>query len=300
MTVRCMRTWHVPLQNGHAELPVLILEDGPPQVTVQQAMSLVLESRNTSEYVTRYNNDWKAKVHQMHSIMFRNAIIPEGFASFRDGRDTQCAKLTNKSTMPLSCVFALLAVAIGRGRPDWQRPGVTAFINIVHQMFGSGLGVPVEWRRIGDNKSIAFRLTGDAVSGSLLWTQPALALWLLGLATTAMNAAGKDWFDDFSFDEPFFSRVLLLCFDPQVLKKQAMLQLRGASAWGFLASHFMQHLEDYTGELETKKYLPLQRAAFEDSLMMHFTLQRKVRLREDARRNQHKREQIMLTCFECS
>ena len=288
MTVRCMRSWRIPLGDGqsHVDIPILLMQNGCPQVPVQEAMGLVLESRNAGEYVSRYNGQWKSKVEQVHSLLFPEAEIPSGFSSFKDPNAQQGSTLTNKSTMPLSCLFALLATFVGRARPDWQAPSVKAFQGIVKQIAESGRGVTVQWRRIGDNTPFTFVLTADDVDPSVLWTQAALALRLLPQCREALNVSGKTWFEDFSFNKPSFSGLLLFCLDPHVLKKQALLQLRGFSAWGFLASHFMEHVEEYTCDLEMRKQLFLQKASFEDSLFTYFSLQKKVRKRQDAAETQ--------------
>lgn len=277
MTVRSVREWSVPVSDQETvALTIYELRDEQPQVTVQAAMELVLESKRTEDFVKRYRQTFASAVRAAHELIWRGMPVPKGYASYRDGVSVD-AKLANKTLLPLSCLFALLAVAVGRNRADVQRRAAWAWIGIVRQLCQEGPAVQMEWRRFGDNQNTAFALTSEHVNPSHLWTQPALVRWLLPGTQAALDHRDKDWFDGFTFAEPCLARVILMCLGPQVLKKQALLKFYGLSAVGFLAAHFAQHVEHYTTLLELGKQNALKRTSLEESLQSHFRLQEKVR-----------------------
>ena len=274
-TLESVREWSL---NG-VDLPVYLGKPGyQPLIPVMEAMQLIYDSKNNKENVKRFGNFWWGQLCNVHQCMSKGFPIPETFKSFRDQSDksSEKASLLNKSVMHLSVFISLLVCASQRKMDKWAAKPALGLARIIDEVCDMGTEQLV-WHRIGDNLPVTIPLMQRVVDPSLLWTHEALVSWIIPLFH---EMDWKDWTEDFSFDTPSLSSVILMCLDPVVFKRQPLLRLRAYSAMAFIADGFAKMLQQLNEPRQMPKYCLWRRRGVEDTAESFFNTQRKVRSRE--------------------
>ena len=273
-TLESVREWSLHGVN----LPVFLGKPGQqPLIPVQESMQLIYESKNNKENVRRFGSFWWDQLKDVHQCMWKGFPVPETFRSFKDwsAKSSEKASLLNKSAMPLSVFISLLVAASQRKMDRWALKPSLALATIIDEVCDMGTEQLV-WHRVGDNLPVTIPLVQPVVDPTSLWTYEALVSWIIPL----FQDVDHHWAEDFSFDTPSLSSVILMCLDPVVFKRQPLLRLRAYSAMAFIAHGFAKMLQQLSEPRQMPKYCLWQRRGVEDTAESFFNTQRKVRSRE--------------------